>query len=525
MVYAYDQWAQLPVRDLYDTQMMLASINAYKDMYEKGAKEMKEFRDKYDDFYTSIPEHQERYNNIINDVYNTINRYYDMGIDPLRTVEGRMALTRKINSLPYDEIGKIKASAKRKEEYDKNAAALQKAGLWDPEFAQWQLRGWKPLNDDGTVNTFTEQSPMPYQGIFGLTSPLVKDIKPHVMSKDQVVGSGYEYDPRLQYTGVASEDIDKALSDGIPGLKGNPEYDFHRERIRRELTSKGLNPTEQDIDNEFQRQAAISHYATRTPLKTDVDPIHALSAMRSRGGGSRSRGSGGDDDEIEYDYSWREALVKRGISNMFGLDADQYDPDTMGEKWDSRQLKLLENINTPDQFANEISMSDNVTNAQLADYLDRKIENDGSFDLSSSDVIYTNSGLSVKAKYKSKNLFAQSAGGSTASGKIKGGVYGDTTGRTATFKTTDDVISTFAEIDVYDENNNKIGTGWKKLPSMDTAKHNSKNKDANKIILNSGQYDAGSYRDTGVIKRYGTQNSYLNVTPWLIKNTPSSSKK
>jgi beta-lactamase class A len=26
----------MPVRDLYDSQMMMASINAAKDMYEKG---------------------------------------------------------------------------------------------------------------------------------------------------------------------------------------------------------------------------------------------------------------------------------------------------------------------------------------------------------------------------------------------------------------------------------------------------------------------------------------------------------
>ena len=36
MIYANDQWIQLPVKDLYDTQMMLTSINVAKDLYEKG---------------------------------------------------------------------------------------------------------------------------------------------------------------------------------------------------------------------------------------------------------------------------------------------------------------------------------------------------------------------------------------------------------------------------------------------------------------------------------------------------------
>lgn len=36
MVYANDQWVQLPVRSLYDSQMMLAAINAAKGEYERG---------------------------------------------------------------------------------------------------------------------------------------------------------------------------------------------------------------------------------------------------------------------------------------------------------------------------------------------------------------------------------------------------------------------------------------------------------------------------------------------------------
>ena len=33
MVYAYDRAIPLPVKDLYDTQIMAMSINAAKDMY------------------------------------------------------------------------------------------------------------------------------------------------------------------------------------------------------------------------------------------------------------------------------------------------------------------------------------------------------------------------------------------------------------------------------------------------------------------------------------------------------------
>jgi hypothetical protein len=36
MVYALDNWIQLPTRDLYDTNMMAMAINAAKDMYDKN---------------------------------------------------------------------------------------------------------------------------------------------------------------------------------------------------------------------------------------------------------------------------------------------------------------------------------------------------------------------------------------------------------------------------------------------------------------------------------------------------------
>ena len=54
MIYAYDKGVQLPITDLYDTQMRLAYISAAKDMYEKAAQEMKDFKKEYGDFYSPI---------------------------------------------------------------------------------------------------------------------------------------------------------------------------------------------------------------------------------------------------------------------------------------------------------------------------------------------------------------------------------------------------------------------------------------------------------------------------------------
>ena len=76
MIYAYDQQAQMPVRDLYDSQMMAIAINAAKDMYDEKKKDLKEFEDKYSDFYSPFQKDMERYNKMINDVRNIIDSAY-----------------------------------------------------------------------------------------------------------------------------------------------------------------------------------------------------------------------------------------------------------------------------------------------------------------------------------------------------------------------------------------------------------------------------------------------------------------
>ena len=62
MIYARDQWVQLPVKDIYDSQIMMASINAAKDMYEKGVEQIKDFNKQYGDFFSPIQSDMDWYN-------------------------------------------------------------------------------------------------------------------------------------------------------------------------------------------------------------------------------------------------------------------------------------------------------------------------------------------------------------------------------------------------------------------------------------------------------------------------------
>lgn len=61
MIYAYDDWVQLPVRDLYDTNMMQMAISAAKDMYEKGQNQVTDFYKQYGDFTSPFAKDMARY--------------------------------------------------------------------------------------------------------------------------------------------------------------------------------------------------------------------------------------------------------------------------------------------------------------------------------------------------------------------------------------------------------------------------------------------------------------------------------
>ena len=69
---------------------MMASINAAKDMYERGQKQMEDFYKNYGDFFSPISSDMDWYeNNVTGAARNFINELYKNGVDPLKTAEGR----------------------------------------------------------------------------------------------------------------------------------------------------------------------------------------------------------------------------------------------------------------------------------------------------------------------------------------------------------------------------------------------------------------------------------------------------
>lgn len=174
MVYAYDQNIQLPVRDLYDTQMMLASIQAAKDMYEKGQQELKDFRKEYGSFYSPSKVDQAYYNKEFN-IQGFIKSLYDQGIDPLRSPEGRAAVQQYINTRPYSWYNTAKQTADVGAQYNKALGELDQKGLYNEDmeknYLKRDLENW-----DSSKGAWSFYSPAAYYDINTIGEPIVKNL-------------------------------------------------------------------------------------------------------------------------------------------------------------------------------------------------------------------------------------------------------------------------------------------------------------------------------------------------------------
>ena len=145
MVYANDRALQMPVADLYDTQMMAMAINAAKDMYEKGQQQIKDFNKEYGDFMSPFAKDMARYNEMVGGVRDTINNLYAQGIDPLRSAEGRAAVQRAIHLVNPSEFNNMRANAKMGYAYLDAMGKLMASGKYDPEQNAYYLESQNAL--------------------------------------------------------------------------------------------------------------------------------------------------------------------------------------------------------------------------------------------------------------------------------------------------------------------------------------------------------------------------------------------
>lgn len=276
MTYAYDNYVQLPVVDLYDTATMQMAINAARDMYEKGQDQMKDFYKTYGDFMSPFAKDMERYGQMMGGVRDIINNAYAQGIDLLKSPEGRMLLSRVTNSVSPAEFNAMRANAKTGYEYLNQVSKLAAQGKWSKELEDYisSLPGNVAFDDFSTGEHGSwNRMPTEYSTLQEYVHPSFAHLKPHLLTKEEAISRvGAEYDPNAEYTGITKADMERSMRDALPGLAGSPIYGFYREQARKQLEAAGIaNPSEELINEQFVQNAITSDQQMMLPLSKNYD--------------------------------------------------------------------------------------------------------------------------------------------------------------------------------------------------------------------------------------------------------------
>ena len=331
--YAYDNWIQLPTRDLYDTQIMAMAINAAKDMYEKGEQRIKDFNTAYGDFVTPIQADQDWYNqNVTGKVRDTINNLYAKGIDPLRSAEGRAIVAQLVNNIPVGQVAKLRSSAKNAEEYIKNRGKLEAAGLYNPDleerYLKYNLANWDTINND---KIWTRTSPTEMKTLKEVTESWYNNRTPEILNQADVESFNMKYDPRYNYTGFADRHLLDIAAGETPGWRGSLYADYYRDLAEQKVAAKGLPYTQGDVERQLQQDIATANREYKS-IKRDADDFAkldqqhrnavALENLRHRNDMAlqslKNAGKGGSGSSPKEATSYGLTLLGRGIQSWAG---------------------------------------------------------------------------------------------------------------------------------------------------------------------------------------------------------------
>ena len=327
MIYAGDQAIQLPVRDIYDTQIMLASINAARDMYERGQKQMEDFYKKYGDFFSPISSDMDWYDqNVTGKARDFIQNLYNNGVDPLRSAEGRALIQQFVNSVPVSEVNKRKQAAAAAQEYIKARGELEAKGLWNPEYEQYLLGG-------RTLETWDTAR----DGLWNRTSPgQYKDLNAATYQWfDKLDKSYLRTEGGYDYFGVDEAAMNKVLASQIPGFINSGIGGFHYEMAKRQLQAEGnTDPSSQQITDRLIKNIRSANSEVLNETRTmnpeyksnleykqqvaleNLKHSHNLDLYGIRYGDRRDgNGLGGRKSDIT---SYGQTLLLRGIQNFSG---------------------------------------------------------------------------------------------------------------------------------------------------------------------------------------------------------------
>lgn len=253
-------------------------VNAMREDYMQGVKDMKDFAKQYGDFYSPFAKDNANWDRLTNGVIREAMSKY--GPDMLRSPEGRAEIQRIIASVPYGELAQLKMGAEAGKQYLKNRAELQARRKYNKDYENYQLQqlGLPDFEHYDTLNNgiWTRTSPEEYKTLTELTDPIYEGMK----ASDKGNKGGY------RYKGIDENDLLNIAKDRAQYLKNDPlggyYYNVVKDRVRNNnpnLTKDQLNAL---ADQEFMKDVAHSQ-AKRKYNEKETDEF-ALTRFRTNEG-------------------------------------------------------------------------------------------------------------------------------------------------------------------------------------------------------------------------------------------------
>lgn len=321
--------------------------------YVRGLDEMKEFKKEYGDFLTPILADQEWYNqNVTGKIRNFIDQAYANGIDLTRSSEGRLAISKLINSIDIGSIAKLRSSAENAKEFLKARKQLEAAGLYNPILAKYDgpdIDTYSTLDrydENGNVvvgsGIWDKMSPTRITDMATFGNPYFEGMKPNV-HKESKNGITYSVES------ITPEDLTRIANDHFNELVSTPQgqlmYKYYVDTLGEDKARDAFNAavaagqsrriyTKDDYDDNYYKAENLKlqrssndlawqkFYWDKDKEQQELDIKRA--AARGDSGGEGTQESGFSLAQRWYDAGLAKFLSSDGITKNWWDMADSY---------------------------------------------------------------------------------------------------------------------------------------------------------------------------------------------------------
>lgn len=251
-------------------------VNAMREDYMQGVKDMKDFTKEYGDFYSPFTKDNETWDRLTNGAIREAMGKY--GPDMLRSPEGRAEIQRIIASVPYGELQKLRASVQPAMQYLKNKGVLDSKGLYSKDFQDWinkqagitNFENWDTLKD----GVWTKESPDTFDSLNTVTHGWYDQRQ--ALYKGMKNGSRvYSYD---------FNDLKNTAKANAQGFINTPRGAYEFMNIKEQLKRANPNISEEDLQNKafdiLDNRIAQANIEMLLPEKYEADP-YALARYKA----------------------------------------------------------------------------------------------------------------------------------------------------------------------------------------------------------------------------------------------------